>query len=164
MSVYPRGNFELLFRKNTEEVLSGLKRTMARKGTIKYIISDSDLAFQNSNRHIRELYNDINLNRIKEELTPKGIAFEFNLPYTPHHNGIVERIVKICKRVLEQKLTRTFISTWNFHTLVCETELLVNMRPIVVTHDDHVEKVITPFELIFLKEADVFPSYHSTRD
>ena len=34
----------------------------------------------------------------------------------------------------------------------------------MVTHDDNSEKIITPFELIFLKEADVLPSYHSNRD
>ena len=70
---------------------------------------------------------------------------------------MVERIVKICKRVLEQKLSRSFLTTWGFHTLICETELIVNLRPIVVTHNDERGKIITPFELIFLKEAESIP-------
>ena len=162
--LYRAVHLELMLRKDTNEVLNALRKCFARRGRIKKLISDSDGSFLNTGRHLTELYKEINFKQLKQSLAMEGTTFEFNVPYSPHRMGIIEAIVKIVKTVLNKKLTRSNLTTWNLITLVYETECLTNQRPLCIANVDQKESIITPNTLMNLRDGELFPPYKSTKN
>ena len=100
-------HLEMLLYKNTTEVLSAIRRMIARRGAVRTITCDNDPAFKNSDKHIQQLYKDINLKLLQEQLVPEGIQFLYGQAYAPYKLSIVEGMVGITKTALKKKINKS---------------------------------------------------------
>ena len=126
-------HIELILSRETDEVLSALRRFMARRGIPIYIYCDNEGAFEKSERELKHLWKGINFQKLQAAFNTEAIRFHFNIPVFPARGGIYERINKIIKNILKQKIGRKSLSTWEMQTILAQAEMITNSRPLGTT-------------------------------
>jgi hypothetical protein len=102
------------------------------------------------------------------------VEWKFNTPYASHFGGVWERLIRIVRKVLSSLLNEQPVKLSDdlLTTLMCETEAVVNNRPLTAVSDDPNDcNALTPNHLLLLSSVDTFPtglfsssdSYHLRR-
>jgi transposase InsO family protein len=71
-----------------------LRRFIARRGCLQKIISDNGTNFRGAERELADALQQLDQTKIHNEMTAKGIQWEFIPPRSPHMGGVWERLVQ----------------------------------------------------------------------
>ena len=80
------------------------------------MISDNGTNFVGADRESKEYVAAWNTERIEEHLVQQGIRWKFNPPAAPHFRGVLERLVRSCKKAMyavsgNRSMTEDVLST-----------------------------------------------------
>ena len=111
-----------------------MKRTFARVGTPKLIISDNHKTFKASS--------------VRAYVKNRLIEWRYILPLSPHWGGFYERMNSIIKRALRKSLRNTHVTYEELETILTEIEAVINSRPLCYVYEDETAEPLTPSHLI----------------
>ena len=81
------------------------------------------------------------MDKIKEFATSYGIKWSFSTPLAPHHNGLVEALVKSVKNSLNKIINDRILTAEEYRTILMEIQNLINSRPVWPPNDGDAEDV-----------------------
>jgi hypothetical protein len=115
---------------------------------------------------MKRFYKSIDWSKVEKYLIdlPKPIKFFFSPPYAPHHAGLVEAMVKATKNSLYATLGRQRATLEEFRTILCNSEAIINSRPLTAVGQDARDPLpITPAHLLLGRSLQHLPD-ELTRD
>ena len=77
---------------------------------------------------------------LKEFLASYNIKWTFGTPLAPHHNGVVESIVKSVKGALNKVIKDIVVSEEEYRTILLEIQDLINSRPLWPHNDGDIDE------------------------
>ncbi|KAL2077723.1 hypothetical protein ACEWY4_027227 [Coilia grayii] len=87
-----------------------------------------------------------------------GIKWTFNPPTASHHGGAWERLVRSIRKVLNSTVREQILDEEDLHTVLCETESIINSRRITKASTDLNDlEALTPNHLLMLKTKPSLP-------
>ena len=116
---------------STDSFIMALRRFRGRRGNPKTIRSENRTNFAGANRELAEALRSLSQERIAGELAREGITWYFNPSYSPHMGGIFEAMVKRVKRNMKTVINDQVLPEETLHTVLVETEAIVNSRPLI---------------------------------
>lgn len=134
-AVYRAVHLELLSSLSTENFMQGLRRFIARRGRPTIIYSDNGRNFTGTSNEL----NAVDWNRIMQYSGIRKIEWKFIPPAAPWWGGFWERLVGIMKQILRKVLGRALLSYEEMCTVLCDTESLVNSRPLTYISENDSE-------------------------
>jgi len=147
-------HLEVLHSMDTDSVINALRRFIARRGTPLKIWSDQGTNYVGCKNELARSVKQINNSRFYEFCNRQNIEWVFNPPYAPHMGGVFERMVQTVKRVLNAVVDNARLTDETLCTFLCETENMVNSRPITkVSSDASDQAALTPNHLLLLQGA-----------
>jgi hypothetical protein len=148
---------------DTDSFIQALRRFVARRGSVREIISDNGTNFVGANNEWKRAYKSMNHNQISDFLLSKScdwIEWKRTPPKASHMGGVWERQIRTVRSVLSA-LLREHSSSLNdesFRTLLAEAECIVNSRPLTVEDlDDPTSLPISPNTILTTKTKVVLP-------
>ena len=129
---------------DTDSCLLAIRRFASRRGYPELIISDNGSDFTSTKKMLDLSKISIHNDYIKSQLQQQNIIWKMNPPLAPYFGGIWERLIQSDKRTLLMFLGSQQLKAQVFHTIVAETEGLLNSRPITyVSSDTNDEEALT---------------------
>ena len=135
-------DLEVAYSLDTCSFLNAFWRFTQRRGTPKEIISDNGTQFVSGEKELRKLVNNLNTEEIKEKTANRNINWKFNPPYSPHHGGVFESMIKSAKRAMYSQINESDITDEELITIITGAEAMLNSRPL--TYQSANAKDITP--------------------
>ena len=123
---------------SADSFICALKRFIARRGNVKVLRSDRATNFVGAQRELlRELKNlEEKEEWVVREMLAHSIDWKFNTPGASHHGGAWERMIRTVRRILDTMLQEKSMKNETLQTFLCETEAIVNSRPLVPPSSD----------------------------
>ena len=112
-----------------------MKRTFARVGTPRLMISDNHKTFKSA--------------QVKWFSIEQGMAWKYILELSPHWGGFYERLNGLVKRSLRKILWRAKLSYEEVEPILIEIEGILDSRTLGYVYDDNFEEPLTPSHLMF---------------
>lgn len=113
---------------------------------------DRGTNFVGASRELKESWERLSHGEIAQKLSAKGTEWIFNAPSSTHMNGVVERLVKSCKRALYAILQGRRVNADVLHTALVEVEGILNSRPIApVSTDPNDLEALSPNHLLIYR-------------
>ena len=148
----------------TDSFLNALRRFICRRGPVRQLRSDQGTNFIGAKRELREALQSMDQSKISAQLLKENcdwITFKMNPPSASHAGGVWERQIRTIRSVLSALLEKSASSLdgESFHTLICETEAIVNSRPLTVDNlsDPESPSPLTPNHILTMKTKPVLP-------
>ena len=148
----------------TDSFLNALRRFICRRGPVRQLRSDQGTNFIGAKRELREALQSMDQSKISAELLKEKcdwMTFKMNPPSASHAGGVWERQIRTIRSVLSALLEKSASSLDGepFHTLICETEAIVNSRPLTVDNlsDSESPSPLTPNHILTMKTKPVLP-------
>ena len=143
---------------NTETFLKALRRFASRRCQRKLILSDNGKTFVGANEELKQCVRSLENQRIASKLLIKNTVWKFNSPYGPHFEGAWERLIQNYKRIILIILGSKKLTSDVFHTIMVETESMLNCRPFTYVADvpDN-EEPITPNHFLVQRPYNSMP-------
>ena len=119
----------------TDSFLNAFRRFIGRQGHPRLLRSDNGKNFVGARREMQACLNK-GIAAVQNKIPhAEEICWDFNPPSAPHFGGPWEGMIQTAKRTLliilgSQKLTLEF-----FTTILAETELMLNSRPLTHVND-----------------------------
>ncbi|KAL3981342.1 small subunit ribosomal protein S12 [Sarotherodon galilaeus] len=143
---------------DTDSFINALRRFIARRGQVVELRSDNGTNFVSAERELTKAIQEWNTCKIESTLTQKGIKWIFNTPAASHHGGVWERLIKLVRRILSATLKTQNLDEESLQTFLCETEAILNSRPITTPSNDPNDlEALTPNHLLLLKARPSLP-------
>ena len=129
----------------TDGAVMAIRRFSGRRGYPLEIWSDNGTNLCGAERELRSAVQELDDEKIAEELSVKRIDWHFNPPAAPHMGGAWERLVRSVKVALQAINKDRVTSDEVLLTLFAEVEGLVNSRPLThVPVDPEAPASLTP--------------------
>ena len=146
----------------TDSFLNTLHRFICRRGSVRQLRSDQGTNFIGAKRELHEALQSMDQNKISAELLKENwMTFKMNPPSASHAGGVWERQIRTIRSVLSALLEKSASSLdgESFHTLICETEAIVNSRLLTVDNLSDPESLspLTPNHILTMKTKPVLP-------
>ncbi|XP_066980874.1 uncharacterized protein [Macrobrachium rosenbergii] len=135
-------HLELCSSLTTSEFLLALRRFGARFGVPSVVISDNE-------------------SEVRTYMQDNNILWKFNTPRSPWSGGFFERPIGSVKSSLHKSLFKKRISCNELRTHLCETECIINSRPLNYLSEDIREEYLSPSHLIYGRTVTLFPPLNS---
>ena len=131
-----------------DALLNALRRFASRRCQPKLILSDNGKTFVEANEELKRCVRSLVNEHIFSEFFIKNTVWKIHPPYGPHFGGAWERLIQNAKRIILIFLGRKWLTSDVFHTIMVETESMLNSRPLTHVADvpDN-EEPITPNHL-----------------
>ncbi|KAL4008773.1 hypothetical protein ACER0C_002625 [Sarotherodon galilaeus] len=143
---------------DTDSSINALRRFIARRGQVVELRSDNGTNFVGAERELTKAIQEWNTCKIESTLTQKGIKWIFNTPAASHHGGVWERLIKSVRKILSATLKTQNLDEESLQTFLCETEAILNSRPITTPSNDPNDlEALTPNHLLLLKARPSLP-------
>ena len=155
-------HLELVLGLGTEEFLSAFRLFVSRRGLPRLVYSDNAAQFKAADRELKIFISKISWSKVGQFAVERGFDWSYSLPYTPHMNGVCERLVRTIKTPLRKTLGTSKVTFRQLQVILTEIESVVNSRPIVPVQDD-IEVPITPFHLINGRPYNPLPSQKNSK-
>ncbi|XP_073820609.1 uncharacterized protein [Musca autumnalis] len=91
-------HLEIAFDLSTDACILAIRNFINRRGTPIRIRSDNGKNFVGADQEAKRFEEVFDVIRVKDELSTKGIDWQFNCPYNPSEGGIWERMVQCVKK------------------------------------------------------------------
>ena len=148
----------------TNSFLNALHRFICRRGPVHQLHSDQGTNFIGAKRELCEALQSMDQSKISAELL-KGncdwMTFKMNPPSASFAGGVWKHQIRTISSVLSALLEKSTSSLGgeSFHTLICETEAIVNSRPLTVDNLSNPESLspLTPNHILTMKTKPVLP-------
>jgi hypothetical protein len=120
-----------------------MSRFIDVRGMPTDILSDNFSTFISNDKELQNWVRGIETNWFLD--TEKAnVKWHFTPPYSPHHGGIYEIMVKATKRALKTISEREVMNFDEFRTLVSRSAALVNGRPLTRVVENASVRILTP--------------------
>ncbi|MCG8431498.1 MAG: hypothetical protein MJA29_10040, partial [Candidatus Omnitrophica bacterium] len=130
---------------DTDGFLLSFSRMVSRRGKPEKVVCDNGSNLTAGERHLRELIEVLDQDRIVESASQQGIEWKFNPPYGSHHGGVFESLIKSTKRSLNAIVSSVGLTDEELLTALVEVEGILNSRPLLYcSSDPDDEPVLTP--------------------
>jgi hypothetical protein len=153
-------HLEVAYSLDTDSCINSIRRFIARRGPIESIRSDNGTNLVGAQRELQEEIQRWNLSKIGKSLQQNGIKWDFNPPAGSHFGGVWERLIRSVRKILYALLQEHAgrIDDEALQTLFCETEHILNNRPITSVSDDPNDlEALTPNHFLMLRSSDSPP-------
>ena len=140
-------HFEILRSMSASCFIDALLRFQARRPAIRHLYSDNGTNFTASDKELRAEMETWNLSATPE-LRLTGIQWTFNPPVAPHRGGVWERLVQSAKKHLAFVLNQDNLHIETFATVLAQTELAMNSRPITYVGDEPGIQALRPIDFL----------------
>ena len=143
---------------STDSFINVLRRFISRRGPVRILRSDRGTNFVGAERELRDAIQQWNETRIQEAMLQKSIQWTFNPPHASHFGGIWERLIRTVRKVLNALLHEQSLTEDSLRTLLCETEAVLNSRPLTCMSDDPDDmEPLTPGHLLHQRSGVILP-------
>jgi hypothetical protein len=121
----------------TDSFLNSYRRFVCRRGPVKLLRCDRGSNFIGGQNELLSALKEMDQDRIQRELLKDDcdwINFDMNFPGSSHMGGVWERMIGAARKVLSALLLHNGdqLDDELLRTLLCETEYIVNSRPLTV--------------------------------
>ena len=150
----------------THVFINGLVRFVARRGHPSHVWSDNGTNLVGAQAELSRSFSQLNHDKVTNTARRMNIEWHFNPPHASHHGGVWERMIRTVCQVLVAILTPNVRLTDDvLGTVFCETENMVNSRPLTKCSDDiQDDSPLTPNHLLMMQansggvthESDVY--------
>ncbi|XP_071944762.1 uncharacterized protein [Antedon mediterranea] len=149
-------HIEITESMDTSSFINALRRFLAIRGPVGQIQSDCGTNFMGACNEICILSTD---GGVKKYLLENNCAWLFNPPHSSHMGGTLERMIGICRRILDSMfadLGPIQLSHEVLTTLMAEVTAIVNSRPLTpIPSDPQSPDVLTPNMILTQKSNHV---------
>jgi hypothetical protein len=121
------------------------KRFTARRGLPRRMVSDNGKTFKSAAKIFKRI---IRHEEVKQYLMGERIEWTFNLERAPWWGGLFERLIQSTKRCLRKMISTAKLSYEEMLTILTETEMIINSRPLSYISSEDLEEPLTPSHLI----------------
>ena len=143
-------HLELAFHLDTDSFLNCFFRMVSRRGVPEEVLSDNGTNFVGAVRELRELWNQVDKQKVQAATSSHKVKWSFNPPSAPHFGGPFESMVKSAKRALYHILGNSDIDDEALITALAGAEHMINSRPLTTQSvDPRDETPLTPNHFIF---------------
>jgi len=151
-------HIEVAHSLDTDSFINSLRRFVARRGPPKEFRTDNGTNFVGGEKELCEAINAFNHQAIHATLLQKNIVWTFNPPAGSHHGGVWERCIRSTRKILNAILNKQTIYDETLSTLLCEVEMIINVRPLTKVSDDPRDlEALTPNHLLLLRPGTTLP-------
>ena len=148
----------------TDSFLDALRRFICKRGPVRQLRSDQGTNFIGEKRELREALPSMDQGKISAEMLTENcdwMTFKMNSPSASHAGGVWERQIRTIRSLSSALLEESASSLHgeSFHTLICETEAIVNSRLLTVDNLSDPESLLTltPNHILTMKAKPVLP-------
>ena len=129
---------------STEKFLLALRRFIGQYGQ-PHQLSDNGSNFVGAAKEIREMIrkwksNERGQTLLNDFCAENTIRWTFSAPLAPHHNGVVESIIKSVKSSLNKIVKNAILSEEEYSTIFAEITASINSRPIWPSTEGDIEQ------------------------
>ena len=132
--------------------VNALRRLMAIRGPVKLIRSGCGTNFVGAHNEFKAALSKMDKNSIESYPASQGCTWEFNPRHASHMGGVWERMIGICRRILDSILLTSGITHLTHEvlsTFLAEVSAIVNNRPLLaVTNDPSAPEILTTEALL----------------
>ena len=114
----------------TDTFINAFRGFIAIRGQPQYIRSDKGKNFIGARRELQEALNAAIHTALQTLPLAPAIKCHFNPLFTPHFGGVWKRLIQTDKKTLFLILGCRKLTLEMFHTILAETELMLNSRPL----------------------------------
>ena len=134
----------------TDSFINAFRRIIARRGQPQYIRSDNRKNFICVRRELQETLKAAIRTSVQTPPLAPVMEWHLNPPFAPHFGGAWERLIQMAKKTLLLILGSRKLTLEPFHTILAETEPMLNSRPLthLVDFPDN-EEPLTPNHFLF---------------
>jgi hypothetical protein len=154
-------HLELVTTLSTEHFLNAFRRFISRKGTPKHIWSDNASQLKHASQIIpntmslKEIFSDDTLTHY---FMKRNIQWHFTTEYAPWKGGCYERLNQCVKSSMRKTIGKKLLNYESFNTLLCETESLINSRPLTFIYDDiNSPQILRPIDFLLPNQSICIP-------
>ncbi|KAK3750705.1 hypothetical protein QZH41_005748 [Actinostola sp. cb2023] len=144
---------------DTSSFINALRRFISRRGPIRQLRSDRGTNFVGAKKELQEAVAQLDQTKIQEFLLKRNcdwFKFEMNVTSSSHMGGSWERQIRTVRSVLSALLEENGrqLDDESLRTLMCETESVVNSRPLSVENlnSPNGPEPLTPNHLLTILE------------
>ena len=117
--------------------LNALRRFISRRGRPSQLLSDNATTFKGAEKAIHEAWKQaITHEDTVSYCANEEIKWKFISELSPWKGGLYERLIGLVKVMLKQAIGRCQLKLEAFITLLCETESIINSRPLSKISED----------------------------
>ncbi|XP_078698382.1 uncharacterized protein LOC144925949 [Branchiostoma floridae x Branchiostoma belcheri] len=150
---------------DTDSCIDALRRFIARRGQVKQIWSDNGTNLVGAKAELKKEIAGWNQDKIKDTLLQKEVDWKFSPPKGSHFGGVWERQIRTIRQVLNAIMKKSPLDDEGLHTLLCETESIVNGRPITAVNNEVDDlEALTPNRLLTMKMKTSLPPNLTSKD
>lgn len=159
-------HLEVINSLDSDAFLNAFRRFIARRGLPKKVFSDNAKNFVAGESELRKEFKRYSRETLASYGANHGIEWVFIPPHAPHMGGVWERMVGVIKRVLKAVTGRaTRLTDEILSTFLCETESIVNSRPLTKLSDDPNDiSPLTPNHLLLMRSPTSLPPCVPSKD
>ena len=157
-------HLEVVKTLETDSFINVLRCFLARRGPVRDLRCDQGTNLVGARNELSEAVKEMDQDKVREFLVNKEcdwIEFQTNVPSASHMGGIWERQIRTVRNVLNALLDDhgTQLDEESLRTFMCETESIVNSRPLTtdnLTSPNGMEP-LTPNHLLTMKSRVLLP-------
>lgn len=148
-------HIELCSDLTAEAFLAALRRFISRRGRVSHLYSDNATNFVKANKQLIQL--------TKLAASQENIEWHFIPPSAPHFGCIWEAGIKSLKSHLIRVIGNQILTYEELHTVLCQTEAVLNSRPITpLSSDPNDFSALTPGHFLTLEPLTAAPDQDVT--
>jgi hypothetical protein len=120
-------HLEMAYALDTGSFMNAFWRFTHRRGIPSEMTSDNGKNFVAGEKELRKLITSLDHESI---INNTSIVWKFNPPYSPHHGGVFETMIKAAKRAMYSQLKNADFTDEELLTAITGAEAMLNSRPI----------------------------------
>ena len=121
---------------DTDAFLNAFSCFTSRRGVLKEVVSDNGTNFVGAVNELKEVFNQLDQEKIKRKTSAQRVKWLFNPPAGPHFGGVHEILVKAAKKAIYAVLSNGVVNDEELITIFTEVEGLLNSRPLTYQSAD----------------------------
>ncbi len=148
----------------TDTFINVLRRFLARRGPVRQLRSDQGTNLSGARRELKEALAEMNKDKVRSFLVEREcdwFDFVMNVPSSSHMGGVWERQIRTARNVINALLLQagTQLDEESLQTFLCETEAIVNSRPLTISNLSTPTEAepLTPNHLLTMKSRVLLP-------
>ena len=123
-------HLEVAFGLDMDSFLDAFTHFTNRGGVPKEMVGDCGTNFVGAVNELKELFSELDQDKIQQSTAHRGVKWNFNPPGAPHFGGIHEAMIKSAKKAIYGVIGTNIVTDEELITPVAGAESLLNSRPL----------------------------------